>query len=56
MNGALSNVWFDREKIAPTAPECLDSINSACEEIGKIIKAETESGIAKNKIVIGKEL
>ncbi|XP_071833469.1 lysophospholipase-like protein 1 isoform X2 [Apostichopus japonicus] len=53
MNGALSNVWFDRKKIAPTADECIESVDIACEEVGKILREEADSGISKNKIVIG---
>ncbi|KAJ8051075.1 Lysophospholipase-like protein 1 [Holothuria leucospilota] len=53
MNGAMSTVWYDRKKIAPTVPECADEIEDSCKEVGKIIKQEIDSGIPKNKIVIG---
>lgn len=53
MNGAMSTVWYDRKKIAPTVPECADEIEDSCIEVGKIIKQEIDSGIPKNKIAIG---
>lgn len=53
MNGAMSTVWYDRKKITPTVPECADTVEDACIEVGKIIKQEIDSGIPKNKIAIG---
>lgn len=49
----MSNVWFDRIKIAPNCPEHLETLQSACEELKKIVNEEVKSGIPLSRIVIG---
>lgn len=54
MKGALSNVWFDRYKISNDCPEHIESIDSVCQGLTDLIDDEVKSGIAKNRILIGK--
>lgn len=52
-NGNVSNVWFDRKKISFKAPEVKESINSMITKLADIIKAEEDSGISLDRIIIG---
>ncbi|KAJ1157644.1 hypothetical protein NDU88_010349 [Pleurodeles waltl] len=53
MMGAQSNVWFDRYKISNVCPEHLESIESTCNMLNDLIEEEVNSGIPKNRIVLG---
>ena len=53
-NGALSQVWFDRHRIAQNACEQIDSMTSAAECLDTLINEEVgQQGIAKDRIVVG---
>lgn len=54
MKGAFSNVWFDRYKICNDVPEHIESIDSMCRSLTDLINDEIKSGIAKDRILIGK--
>ena len=49
-------VWFDWERIDPSIPEDLQSIDPMCDEIAKVIQQEVKLGIPKNKIILGEFL
>ncbi|XP_018427487.1 PREDICTED: lysophospholipase-like protein 1 [Nanorana parkeri] len=53
MMGAMSNVWFDRYKISIDSAEHLESVDSMCSTLTDLIREETESGIQKNRILLG---
>ncbi|XP_071451282.1 lysophospholipase-like protein 1 [Hetaerina americana] len=53
MGGVASNVWFDRQSISPSVPECLDSINSSMDVLKKIVNQEVDLGIPLERIIIG---
>lgn len=53
MKGSLSNVWFDRFKISNDCPEHLESIDAMCRMLTGVIEDEVNSGIQKNRILIG---
>lgn len=54
MKGGISNVWFDRFKISNDCPEHLESIDAMCQVLTDLIDDEVESGIKKNRILVGK--
>ena len=51
--GQRMNVWFDRVRIAPTAPEHIESTDAMCTELEKLIDNEIENGVSENRIVVG---
>ncbi|KAG8443768.1 hypothetical protein GDO86_009085 [Hymenochirus boettgeri] len=53
MNGAVSNVWFDRYKISISSPEHLESVDSMCQVLTNLINEEVKTGIMKNRILLG---
>ncbi|XP_017776368.1 PREDICTED: lysophospholipase-like protein 1 [Nicrophorus vespilloides] len=53
LNGAQSNVWFDRLNITPDAPEHTQTLDSIGEEVKKLIQAEVNSGVPLDKIIVG---
>ncbi|KAM4860997.1 lysophospholipase-like protein 1 isoform 2-T2 [Thomomys bottae] len=53
LKGGISNVWFDRYKIAIDSPENLESINETCQVLTGLINDEVKSGIKKNRIMLG---
>ena len=56
MRGALSTVWFDRNKISPDSPEHRESIDGMCNTLGSIIQDEVNAGIPKHRMLIGMDL
>lgn len=56
MRGALSTVWFDRNKITPDCPEHRESIDGMCNTLGSIIQDEVNAGIPKHRMLIGMDL
>ncbi|XP_062911817.1 lysophospholipase-like protein 1 [Mobula hypostoma] len=53
MNGAPSNVWFDRYKISINSHEHLESIDLMCHVLGGLVDEEVKAGIAKDRIILG---
>nr|XP_004670166.1 lysophospholipase-like protein 1 [Jaculus jaculus] len=53
MRGGVSNVWFDRLKISNDCPEHLESIDMMCQVLTGVINDEVNSGIKKNRILVG---
>ncbi|XP_069897578.1 lysophospholipase-like protein 1 isoform X2 [Dipodomys merriami] len=53
LKGGISNVWFDRIRIALDCPEHLESINVTCQVLTDLINNEVKSGIKKNRIILG---
>ncbi|VTJ64762.1 Hypothetical predicted protein, partial [Marmota monax] len=53
LKGGISNVWFDRFKIANDCPEHLESIDAMCQVLTGLIDEEVKSGIRKNRILVG---
>ncbi|XP_076164317.1 lysophospholipase-like protein 1 isoform X2 [Ptiloglossa arizonensis] len=51
--GMLSNVWFNRKSIAISVSEDIESINSMCYDVLKLIDTEVSNGIAYNRIAVG---
>lgn len=47
-------MWFDRYKICNDVPEHIESIDSMCRSLTDLINDEIKSGIAKDRILIGK--
>ena len=54
--GMMSNVWFDRRDITPEAPEQKDSMEEMCHDVSKMIDAEVQSGIPRERIILGIKL
>ncbi len=48
----MSNVWFDRLEVSPSAPET-DSVEDMCSHLTEMIDAEVKNGIPKSNIVLG---
>ncbi|XP_027790615.2 lysophospholipase-like protein 1 isoform X1 [Marmota flaviventris] len=53
LKGGISNVWFDRFKIANDCPEHLESIDAMCQVLTGLIDEEVKSGIRKKRILVG---
>ncbi|XP_031432435.1 lysophospholipase-like protein 1 [Clupea harengus] len=53
MQGALSNVWFDRHQISRDCSEHLESVDDMCSTLGSILHDEVQAGIPKHRIIIG---
>ncbi|XP_046399003.1 lysophospholipase-like protein 1 [Ischnura elegans] len=53
LGGAAANVWFDRHRLSPTVPECLESIEASMEMLKQLIEKEIELGIPLHRIIIG---
>ncbi|XP_043551722.1 lysophospholipase-like protein 1 isoform X2 [Chiloscyllium plagiosum] len=53
MNQSMSNVWFDRHKIAINCPEHLESIDSMCQTLSSFVEEEVNAGVAKDRIILG---
>ncbi|XP_075921252.1 lysophospholipase-like protein 1 isoform X1 [Petromyzon marinus] len=52
-NGEKRHVWYDRYKISWDVPEHEASIDAACRSLDEVIEKVVQSGISKNRIVIG---
>ncbi|XP_063775194.1 lysophospholipase-like protein 1 isoform X2 [Pseudophryne corroboree] len=53
MQGAVSNVWFDRYKISRDCPEHLDSVDSMCHILSDLIREEVASGVPESRLLLG---
>ncbi|KAM7049926.1 lysophospholipase-like protein 1 [Molossus nigricans] len=53
LKGGVSNVWFDRVRISNECPEHLESIDAMCQVLTELMDDEVNSGIKKNRILIG---
>ena len=52
-NGMPSTVWFDRKQISAFVPEDNESMDEICLSVDALIEREVQSGIPRNKIIIG---
>ncbi|KAL5008280.1 hypothetical protein ScPMuIL_013861 [Solemya velum] len=51
--GYPSTVWFDRQDISPSVAEHRDTLDPMCDLLGDIVQSEVQSGIPRERIVIG---
>ncbi|KAK3931830.1 Lysophospholipase-like protein 1 [Frankliniella fusca] len=53
-NGGMpSNVWFNRLKLSPDAPEHMETTEATAKELVNIVNSEVKRGIPLHRIVIG---
>ncbi|XP_014669947.1 PREDICTED: lysophospholipase-like protein 1 [Priapulus caudatus] len=53
MLGAVTTVWFDREKISNTVPDDPQSIRESSTLLTQLIESEVKTGIPKHRIILG---
>ncbi|XP_044254850.1 lysophospholipase-like protein 1 [Tribolium madens] len=53
LDGALSNVWFNRYDITPDVPEHVETLDDIKHDIKSLISEEVDAGIPLNRIVVG---
>ncbi|KAE8746425.1 hypothetical protein FOCC_FOCC006920, partial [Frankliniella occidentalis] len=51
--GMPSNVWFDRLKLSPDAPEHIETTDATAKELVNIVNNEVKRGVPLSRIVIG---